>query len=280
MQRSRFIRTEDDGPLTWIVLDRPASANSFSAEMLDQFSGELERLRTEGGPVIAIRGEGKGFSAGFDVGQVGTPKAVDPVADRARLRRNIERWLAIWEHPKPVITAVHGYCLAGATQLCVYSDITIVTENAKIGEPALPIGGGYIAPLWATLVGPKRAKELTFVPGNNIDGRTAVEWGWANHCVPDDELLRCVRALADRIAVIPADVLAVKKASVNRALEAMGHRSASDAVSEMDALLHLSPSVTALREEIARSGLKATMAGYAGATSTQIFAPGAGDATP
>lgn len=271
MQRNRFIRTEDDGPLTWIVLDRPSHANSMSTEMLDQFSGELERLRTAGGPVIAIRGEGKGFSAGFDVGQVGIPKAADPVADRARLRRNVERWLAIWDHPKPVITAVHGYCLAGATQLCVYSDITVVTEDAKIGEPMVPIGGGYIAPLWATLVGPKRAKELAFVPGNSIDGKTAVEWGWANHCVRGDELLSSVRALAERIALVPPDVLAIKKASINRAMEAMGHRRAADAVSEMDTLLHLSPSVLALREDIAGKGLKAAMARFAGDTSTRVF---------
>ncbi|WP_425569133.1 enoyl-CoA hydratase/isomerase family protein [Pseudonocardia xishanensis] len=99
-------------------------------------------------------------------------------------RANVNRYLAIWDHPKPVIAAVHGYCIAGATQMCVFADLTIVAEDARIGEPALPLGGGYIAPLWAPLVGPKRAKELAFLPGNAIDGRTAVEWGWANHAVP------------------------------------------------------------------------------------------------
>ena len=136
--------------------------------------------------MIGIRGEGRGFSAGYDLEQVGSAERVDPVADRARLQRNLERCLAIWDHPKPVIAAVHGYCIAGATQMCVFADITVVAHDAKIGEPALPIGGGYIAPLWAPLVGPKRAKELAFVPGNSIDGRTAVEWGWANHSVPAD----------------------------------------------------------------------------------------------
>lgn len=266
-----MIRTEDDGPLTWIVLDRPDQANSLSSAMLDQFTAELERLRSSGNPVLAIRGEGKGFSAGYDIGQVGTPKAADPVADRARLRRNVERWLALWDHPKPIITAVHGYCLAGATQMCVYSDITIVAEDARIGEPMLPIGGGYIAPLWAPLVGPKRAKELAFVPGNSIDGRTAVEWGFANHAVPADQLMDAVRALADRIATVPPDVLAIKKASVNRAMDSMGARHAADSVSEMDALLHMSPGVLALREEIGASGLKAAMARFKGPTSTELM---------
>ncbi|MFB9075316.1 MULTISPECIES: enoyl-CoA hydratase-related protein [Citricoccus] len=274
MSTGTHIRIEHEGPLTWIVLDRPDQANSMSQEMLEEFSAALERLREEGGPVLAIRGEGKGFSAGFDIGQVGTPKAADPVADRARLQKNLERWLAIWDHPKPVITAVHGYCLAGATQMCVYSDITIVAEDARIGEPSIAIGGGYIAPTWAPLVGPKRAKELAFVAGNHIDGRTAVEWGWANHAVPEQQLLETVRALAERIAQVPSEVLAIKKLSINRAMEAMGVRQAASSVSEMDALLHLSPSVLELRERIGQEGLKPVIASFRGPSTTEIARAG------
>lgn len=250
------IRIEHEESLSWIVLDRPDSANSMSTEMLEELSAAIRELEDKGAPIIAIRGKGNGFSAGYDIGQVGTPKAADPVADRDRLQRNLERWLEIWDHPKPVIAAVHGYCLAGATQLCVYADITIVAEDARIGEPSIPIGGGYIAPLWAPLVGPKRAKELAFVPGNTIDGRTAVEWGWANHAVPAERLLDTVRTLASRMALIPAEVLRIKKLSINRAMEAMGFREASSGVAEMDALLHTAPSVLALRERVRDEGLK------------------------
>jgi enoyl-CoA hydratase len=266
------VRVEHDGPLSWIVLDRPDHANSLSAEMLDEFTEGLESLRHEGGPVLAIRGEGRGFCSGYDIGEVGAPREADPVGDRARLRANTERWLAIWDHPKPVIAAVHGYCLAGATQMCVYADLTIVAEDARIGEPAVPLGGGYIAPMWAPLVGPKRAKELAFLPGNSIDGRTAVEWGWANHAVPADSLLDTVRALAERIALVPSDVLALKKASVNRAMEVMGTRTAAMAGAEMDALLHLSPAVLAVRDDIRAQGLKDVIGAYRGASSHDIVA--------
>lgn len=252
----QHIRVENEDDLTWIVLNRPDRANALSNEMLDEFSDALERLKTEGGPVLAIRGEGKGFCSGYDIGQVGAPKSADPVADRSRLQRNLDRFLAIWDHPKPIIAAVHGYCIAGGSQMCVFTDITIVSENAKIGEPTVPIGGGYIAPLWSTLVGPKRAKEIAFVPGNSIDGKTAVEWGWANHVVPDDQLLSSVRSLAARMALVPPDVLAMKKLSINRAMEAMGVRQATAAVSDADALLHLSPDVLAVRERIRAEGLK------------------------
>ncbi|MGW5514432.1 enoyl-CoA hydratase-related protein [Nocardia africana] len=264
------IRIEHEGPLTWIVLDRPDKANALSTELLDEFTDALERSKTEGGPILAIRGEGKGFCSGYDVGQVGVPKRADPVADRARLQRNLDRFLAIWDHPKPVIAAVHGYCVAGGSQMCVFTDVTIVTETAKIGEPTIPIGGGYIAPLWATLVGPKRAKEIAFVPGNSIDGRTAVEWGWANHAVPDDHLLESVRSLAARMALVPADVLAMKKLSINRAMEAMGMRQATAAVSDADALLHLSPDVRDVRERIRAEGLKNVIASFRVPATTDL----------
>jgi enoyl-CoA hydratase len=256
------IRLEHEDHLTWIVLDRPERANALSNDLLDEFSDALESLKTAGGPVLAIRGQGKGFSAGYDMGEVGVPKAADPVGDRNRLQRNLDRFLAIWDHPKPVIAAVHGYCIAGATQMCVYTDITIVADDARIGEPTIPIGGGYVAPLWAPLVGPKRAKELSFVAGNTIDGETAVAWGWANHAVPAEELLDRVRGLAARIALTPSDVLRVKKLSVNRAMEAMGVRQAASAVAEMDALLHTAPSVLAVRERIRQEGLKEVIASF------------------
>jgi enoyl-CoA hydratase len=270
VSRYDSIRVEHRGPITWVVLDRPDKANALSNELLDEFSDALATLAGEGGAVIGIRGEGRGFSAGYDLGQVGTADRVDPVADRARLQRNLDRFLAIWDHPKPVIAAVHGYCVAGATQICVFTDITVVAHDANIGEPALPIGGGYIAPLWAPLVGPKRAKELAFVPGNSVDGRTAVEWGWANHSVPADELVPVVEDLAARIAKTPPDVLRVKKLSINRAMESMGVRHATSAVAEMDALLHTSPAVIDLRRWVAEVGMKEASARFRSDATTPL----------
>lgn len=259
------IRIDHAGSISWIVLNRPDRANALSAAMLEEFSEALEFLKDNGGPVIGIRAEGKGFCAGFDleqVGKLGGGTSLDPIADRDRLQRNLDRWIAIWDHPKPVIAAVHGYCIAGATQMCVFADITVVAEDARIGEPAIPIGGGYLAPIWSTLVGPKRAKELSFVPGNSIDGRTAVEWGWANHAVPAEDLVASVEGLADRIALTPPEVLRIKKLSINRAAEAQGFRQAAAHVADMDALLHQADAVKAVKARAAEIGMKALIAEY------------------
>jgi enoyl-CoA hydratase len=269
------IRLSHDGPLSWIILDRPEHANALSPRLLEEFADALGRLRTEGGPVIGIRGEGKGFCSGMDLGSYGAADQgpPDPMADRARLEANIARWLLIWDHPKPVIAAVHGYCMAAAAQMCVFADITLVADDVRIGEPTIPIGGGFIAPTWVSLVGHKRAKEFAFLPGNIIDGPTAVEWGWANHCVPASQLVNAVRSLAERIAKVPPDVLRLKKLSINRAAEAGGFRQALSGIAEIDALLHLAPAVLEIRARMKVEGIKAIIKEFKVAPSSLLGAP-------
>lgn len=270
MTEFKTLQVEHVEALTWIVLDRPDKANALSQELLDELGVALAELVDEGGPVIGIRGGGRGFSAGYDIGAVGKKAELGPVADRARLQGYIDRYLQIWDHPKPVIAAIHGFCMAGATQLCTFTDITVVADDAKIGEPKLPIGGGFIAPIWAPLVGPKRAKEMAFVPGNYIDGPTAVEWGWANHSVPAEDLIPSVEGLARRIALTSPDALRVKKLSINRSMEAMGIRHATASVAEMDSLLHLSPEVRELRTWMGEVGLSEAIKRYKVPPSTPL----------
>ncbi|WP_404478611.1 enoyl-CoA hydratase/isomerase family protein [Novosphingobium sp. BL-52-GroH] len=265
------ILVEHSGPISWIVFNRPAQANALSGSMLDSFSAALDELKTSGGPVVGIRANGKGFCAGMDLGQYGGAAAMDPVADANRLNANVARWLAMWDHPKPVIAAVHGYCAGVGAQMCVFADLTIVADDVRISEPGVPIGGGFIAPTWVAQVGAKRAKEFAFLPGNSIDGPAAVEWGWANHCVPAERLITATEALAARIALVPPNVLQVKKLSINRAAEAAGFRTATSGIAEMDSLLHLAPSVLAIRERMANEGLKAVLDAYRGPSSTALI---------
>jgi enoyl-CoA hydratase len=263
------LRIESGAAIDWIVLDRPSVSNALSTALLDAFSEALEHLSTTGAPVIGIRGEGKGFCAGVDLVEYGG--AGTPVEDVTRLRRNLDRWVAMWRHPKPVIVAIHGFCLGIAAQMPCFADITVVADDARIGEPAVPLGGGYIAPAWVSQVGAKRAKELAYLPGNYVDGRTAVAWGWANACVPADELIACVEALAGRIARVPLPVLTTKKWSINRAMEAQGFLASVNAVAESDAILHLEPAVRALREQLTRDGLRPILAKFKGESSSEIF---------
>jgi enoyl-CoA hydratase len=268
----REVFVEHKKAISWIVLNRPDHANALSGSMLDLFSSALMQLRSEGGPIVGIRAVGRGFCAGMDLGQYGGAGKVDPVADADRLTTNLSRWLAIWDHPKPVIAAVHGYCAGVGGQMISFADMIIVGDDARISEPGVPIGGGFIAPTWVAHVGAKRAKEYAFLPGNFVDAPTAVAWGLANHSVPSGRLVEAVEAIAERISLIPPDVLRVKKQAINRAAEAAGYRQALLGIAESDALLHLAPSVLAIRERIAQEGLKAVLADYKGPSSTALMA--------
>ena len=255
----KTILLERDRTLTWLTLNRPDKLNAMNATVLDEFSAALDFLSThEESRVIAIRGAGRAFSAGYDIERPDPADAreIDIVEDYEHHVGHLDRFLRIWDFPKPVIACVHGYCLAGATQLCVFCDITVVADDAVIGLPAIPLGGGYITPLWVPLVGPKRAKQMSFVAGSQISGKTSSEWGWANYSVPREELEQNVRELAWSIARIPASTLRMKKIAINRVADAMGFRNIVPMGAETDALLHYSEAVKALARSIQEHGLK------------------------
>ncbi|ABD24965.1 Enoyl-CoA hydratase/isomerase [Novosphingobium aromaticivorans DSM 12444] len=263
------VRLEEGDAIDWIVFDRPQAANSFSATLLEQFSALVKDRQANGAPVLGIRGSGRGFSSGMDLGEYNATSG--PTSDVLRLSSYVERWLDLWRHPKPVIVAVHGYCIGVAAQLASFADILVVAEDAMISEPTIPIGGGFIAPTWVSHVGSRHAKEFAFLPGNRIDGRMAAAWGWANCAVPASEVIACCESLAQRMKLMPPAVLAMKKRSINRAMEAAGFHAAASAIAESDALLHLEPEVTAIRNRLRTEDLKAVVGSYAGESSQEIF---------
>lgn len=262
------IELERDEGLTWLTLNRPHRLNAMNWTLLEELSAALTFLKDDSTTrVIAIRGAGRAFCTGYDIEKDesefgGDSEHRDVVDDYDILVQHLNRFMQIWDHPKPIIACVHGYCLAGATQLCMFCDITVVAEDAIVGLPMIPIGGGFITPIWTTLIGPKRAKQMAFVPGSKISGTTASEWGWANYAVPADELEDNVRELARNISKIPARVLRMKKAAINRVADVQGFRVTAMMGAETDALLHASDDVVALADMIRESGLKGAIARF------------------
>jgi enoyl-CoA hydratase/carnithine racemase len=233
--------------------------------MLSQLRDSLDAERDSASRVIVIRGAGRAFSAGHDL-STGSAEVVEPgdsVTDRDRQASYIDLFFHIWEHPKPIIAAVHGYCMAGATQLVTFCDFTIVAEDAVItASPVLPLGGGFISPLLAYKVGANRAKLLSFVPGYRMSGTQAADWGWATSAVPLDALDEHVRQLASSIARTPASVLRMKKLAINRVLELQGFRSVAYMGAETDVVVHDTDAVQRLKAHIQEHGLKAAIAGF------------------
>jgi enoyl-CoA hydratase/carnithine racemase len=257
----QYIDVQNEGVIGWLILNRPDRLNAMNGAMLAQFSEAVDTLEADPSVrVIIIRGAGRAFSTGYDIERrpegAPAPRKRDSVEDFVRLTSNVDRFLRLWECRKPVIAAVHGYCLAGATQMCVFCDLTIVADDAVVGMPKIPVGGGYITPMWTWLVGPKRAKQMSFSAGRSISGKTAADWGWANYSVPADELFDEVRTVALDFARTPASILAMKKYAINRVVDIQGFRTTVGLGAETDALLHESEAVELLSSEIREQGLK------------------------
>ncbi|MEV5302677.1 MULTISPECIES: enoyl-CoA hydratase-related protein [Amycolatopsis methanolica group] len=258
---------ERDGPVTWLTLNRPDRLNALSDELLKSLGDALEESTSTDAAVVVIRGSGRSFCAGYDIApdsaEVGYAAERTPVQDRDRLLDNIELFTRIWRHPQPVIAQVHGHCVAGGAQLASLCDITIVAEDAKImTSPALPLGGGYLSPLWVHRVGPQRAKLMSFDAGRKISGKVAAEWGWAAEAVPADDLESYVRRTAHSLARTPAPLLRLKKEAVNRTIELQGLLTYARTGAETDALLHQTPEVKYFQESIKELGLKGAIAAF------------------
>lgn len=251
-----------------LTLNRPDRLNAMNDTLLAELGLALDELQDSRTRVVVLRGAGRAFCAGYDISpessEIGYAAARGPVEDRDRLLSNIELFTRLWRHPQPIIAAIHGYCVGGGAQLASLCDITVVSDEAVImASPSLLIGGGYLSPLWTHLVGPKRAKLLSFDAGHRITGRTAAEWGWASMSVPEHQFDDRVEALAQSIARTPANVLRMKKEAINRAAELHGLLTYARMGAETDALLHQTDEVRTVQGWIQDMGLKAAIDRFA-----------------
>lgn len=254
-----------------LTLNRPDKLNALNAELLDDFANEFNRLVSDVATrCVIIAGSGRAFSVGYDVvsesnesdGQNGGPASRPrkrSLEDWRGLRANLERWLGIWRCDVPVIAAIHGYCMGGATHLAVCCDMTVIAEDAIVGWPSIPLGGGLLGPVSAWLIGPKRAKELSFIAGSSFTGKEAVQMGWANRCVPAEQVQSEARRLASQVIKTPADLLAVKKRAINRIMDVQGFSETMMFGAEYDAIAHDSSGQDMIRKSIREHGMKDTI---------------------
>jgi enoyl-CoA hydratase len=148
----------------------------------------------------------------------------DPMTDFAMMRRNVRAFMSLFEADKPVICKVHGFCVAGGTDMALCSDLVVTAADAKIGYPPARVWGSPTTALWAHRVGPQRAKRL-LMTGDSISGAEAVEWGLAIEAPAADALDERTEILAQRIARLPINQLMMMKLLVNQTIEAQGLRS-------------------------------------------------------
>ncbi|MBA2523649.1 MAG: crotonase/enoyl-CoA hydratase family protein [Solirubrobacterales bacterium] len=245
---------ERDGRIARITLDRPARGNGITFAMPDELAACVERANLDSGVhVIALAGNGSGFCGGYDLvdsaesmGGTGAepgrgsdvpagspldPATVatnhdpdgtwDPVVDYQMMSRNLRGFMSLFHSDKPAICKVHGYCVAGGTDMALCCDLIVAEDRAKIGYPPARVWGVPTSMLWAHRVGLERARRL-LLTGDSIDGTTAVEWGLASGSAPRAELDECFDELLERVARLPVNQLVMHKLAINQALYAQG----------------------------------------------------------
>jgi enoyl-CoA hydratase len=238
---------EVDGRIARITLNRPERGNGITLEMPRELAACVERADLDPRVhVIALSGNGRGFCGGYDLvaaaeggmgelgggaeAAAGSPldpavmaanhdpaRGWDPVVDYQMMSRNLRGFMSLFHADKPVVCKVHGFCVAGGTDMALCADLLVIAEDARIGYPPARAWGVPTSMLWARRIGPERAKRLLFT-GDLITGAQALEWGLAVEAPPADELDRRFDELLARIALTPVNQLVMMKLAINASL--------------------------------------------------------------
>ncbi len=255
-----------------ITLNRPEKLNALSRELQQELHEALWEADNDiNVHAVILRGNGRAFSAGYDL----TPLANRAAAlddgytavyrgartyddDAWQLEKAQRLRMAIFDMHKPVVAQVHGFCLAGGTDVAFLCDIVIAAEDATIGFPPARAMGALPNNMWIYNCGPQWAKRL-FLTGDTITGAEAAKIGLVLKAVPADLLEYEVEQLVDRMAMIDSELLSANKRIVNLQLELMGARTIQRMAAENDARAHLAPSVREFGRIAGEQGLRAAL---------------------
>jgi enoyl-CoA hydratase len=212
-----------EGALAWITLNRPEKLNAINSAMVAELKSAMDRAQiNDEVRVIVLTGEGRAFSAGFDLEtnpESGQTQEEQNTALKEELRNDFDMIMRFWDSPKPTVAAVHTYCLGGALELAVACDITIAATDCRFGEPEVQFGSGVVAMLLPYVCGPKRAKEILLTGNDRITSEQAEAWGLVNRVVSPTRLRKEARAVALEIARNDQLAVRITKQAINTTFE-------------------------------------------------------------
>jgi enoyl-CoA hydratase len=236
-----------DDPITHVrrlTLNRPDKRNALSHGLRRELFAAIRGAdRDRDVRVVIIRGSGSSFCAGYDLAQAPGEKPPWPItnADGGWARHVLTGWFELMDLATPLIAQIHGYCLAGGTELATACDLVYVASDARIGYPPVRSMSSPDMAWHVWLTGMRRAMEA-MLTGDSMTGEEAVEAGFANRHFAAADLDAEVIAVAGRVAKVAPDLQALNKRVVHRAMEIMGMREAMRATADINALGFHQPS--------------------------------------
>ena len=220
---------EKDGRIARITLNRPEVMNAIDDDLPQLLSQAVSRADQDPEVhVMILSGAGKAFCAGYDLtyyaegasqNKVVQDMPWDPMQDYQFMWANTQHWMSMFRALKPVICKVHGFAVAGGSDIALCADLIIMSDTAKIGYMPTRVWGCPTTAMWVYRLGPEKAKRMMFT-GDKITGREAADMGLVLQSVPEAELDQTVEALAQRMATVPVNQLAMQKMVINQTMEA------------------------------------------------------------
>ena len=219
---------EKDGRIGRITLNRPGVMNAIDDDLPHELASVVvEADHDRDIHVMVLSGAGKAFCAGYDLAHYaegnGPNKVVqdmpwDPLQDFQFMWANTQAFMSLFRAMKQVICKVHGFAVAGGSDIALCADLTIMGDTAQIGYMPTRVWGCPTTAMWVHRLGPEKAKRMMFT-GDKISGIEAAEMGLVLKSVPDEQLNAEVEALATRMASVPINQLAMQKMVINAAVE-------------------------------------------------------------
>ncbi|HMH48287.1 MAG TPA: crotonase/enoyl-CoA hydratase family protein [Solirubrobacteraceae bacterium] len=249
-----------------ITLNRPERLNTIVPPMPDELEAAVHRAIADAQvKVIVLRGAGRAFCAGFDLGggfhhwdeALTTDGQWDAGKDFAMATSQagpVPKFMSLWRSPKPVIAQVHGWCVGGGSDMALCADLVIASEDARIGTSYSRMWGCYLTGMWLYRLGLTKAKEYSLT-GKPLSGLQAVEAGLINAAVPFARLEAEVAERARQLAAIPLSQLSAMKLIVNQAYENMGLASTQFLGPVLDGLMRNTPEAKEFIELAEREGV-------------------------
>jgi enoyl-CoA hydratase len=231
------------GAIARITLARPAKLNAINPPMVVELHRAMDLAEAdETVRAIVLNGEGRAFSAGFDV-SVEDPSGENSAEFwREELQRDFDIIMRFWNSPKPTVAAVHGYCLGSAMEMAVACDITVASRDCRFGAPEVKFGSGIVALLLPWLIGPKAAKELLLTGDDKVTAERAEAMGLINRVVEGELLEQVAGEYAERLAANDLTAVRLTKQAINRSYHIMGMPQALAEALELDVEIESTPS--------------------------------------
>lgn len=225
---NRLVTYEVRDRKAYLTLNRPERLNAITSDMARELRSAVERANNDRDVhVVILQGAGRAFCSGYDLkhyaeqGEHVQPPVWDPIQDFQAMKQNTDDFFSLWRSLKPTIAKVHGYAVAGGSDIALSCDLVVMADDARIGYMPARVWGCPTTAMWVYRLGAEKAKRM-LLTGDTIDGKTAEAWGLVVESVVPESLDEAVESLADRIAGAPINQLVMQKLMINQAYDNMG----------------------------------------------------------